>query len=192
VRTLVAVSLVVAALLAGCGGGDGGGGGGDGGVPPKQWASDVCGALGTWLSDLQSRETQIESDLENADSSDLGSIKRILVDFLDDAVTETDEMIDDVEAAGTPDVDRGDELQQDFVNGISKARTAFQDAKTTAEDLSTDDQQAFTEGAQKIEDQLDAESEAIEDTFNRLDEKYDVPDLDKAFDEEPACEDVSS
>jgi hypothetical protein len=192
-KLLAATGLVVLAILAGCGGGNGDGGGGDagdGGVPPKQWASDVCGALGAWLTDLQGREGQIQSELEGV--TDLGEIKTILVDFLDDAVNETEAMIDEVEAAGTPDVDRGEELRRDFVMGIGQARTAFQNAKNTADNLSTDDQQSFTEGAQKIEDQLDADSEAIQDTFNTLDTKYDVPELDEAFDDDPECRDFTS
>lgn len=192
-RVLAALALVFVAILAGCGGGgddgDSGGGGGDGNAAPRQWATDVCGSLSTWLEELQSRQTEVEADLEGV--TDLGEIRGVLVEFLDDAVAETDTMIDGVEAAGTPDVDRGAELRQDFVDGVGQAKTAFEEAKTTAEDLPTDDQAAFAEGTSEIEEQLNTQSQAIEDAFDELDRKYDVPDLDEAFDEEPQCQDFN-
>lgn len=188
-RLFAALALVFVAILAGCGGGgDDGGNGGDG-APPRQWATDVCGALSTWLEDLQSRQTQVTSDLEGV--TDLNEVRGVLVDFLDDAVSETDTMIGEVEAAGTPDVDRGTELQQDFVTGIGQAKTAFEEAKTTAEELPTDDQAEFAQGTSEIEEQLNTQSQAIEEAFDELDREYDVPELDEAFDEEPACEDFT-
>jgi hypothetical protein len=189
VRLFAALALVFVAILAGCGGGNGDGGDGDGGAPPRQWATDVCGALSTWLEDLQDRQTQVTSDLEGV--TDLTEVRGVLVDFLDDAVTETDTMIGEVEAAGTPDVDMGAELQQDFVDGIGQAKTAFEEAKTTAEELPTDNQAEFAQGTSDIEQQLNTQSQAIEDAFDELDQKYDVPELDEAFDEEPACQDFT-
>ena len=124
----IAVSLATvaaAAALAACGGGDSQGTQATG-VPPEEWAGDVCTAVGSWLDDFIARSSELDSDAEGIGSLEDG--RTLLTNFLEFTVDRTDELLADVEAAGQPDVDEGEAIASDFRANVLPLREALADA----------------------------------------------------------------
>jgi hypothetical protein len=183
VRPTLLALIALALVLPACGG-DGGGGGGDR-VEPDAWAADVCGSVGTWLDDVQKRSGEIGKTAEQADS--LEEVKREFIAFFEGVTGRTDEMLAEIEAAGAPDVDEGEAIAQDLQDSIRPLRDALVDAREQAEDLPTDDQQAFAEQAVAAGQTVEKAGTDVQTAFERLDSEYDAPELQRAFEEEQAC-----
>ena len=105
-RRAVALSLLAAALLTGCGGDDG---------PPSatEWADDLCSALGDWTSSLTSAAESVTAE-PSRDSVESA---------VDDVEGATQKLVDDVEGRETPDREAGQvaepsgDEQSDSLNG---------------------------------------------------------------------------
>jgi hypothetical protein len=177
------IALIVAALALGasaCGGGDEAASG----ASPQEWSADVCGALQSWRSDLETKTNDLQSTAAGATSVAEG--RDLIVDFLDETITRTDQMLNEVEAAGSPDVDDGETIARDFRTQLAKIKPIFEDAREKAADL-PDDPQGFAEGAQEIGTAMSTAGEQVGAEFESSD-KFDSPELEKAFNDEPACQ----
>lgn len=180
------MSLFAATLVAaGCGGD-----GGDraSGVEPEQYAADVCGAISSWQQELQTSVSTMTSRL--GAGSTPAQIKTQLIAFMERATKSTDDMLAKVEDAGPPAVENGEALQRDLEQGLGDAQKAFADARERAKDLPTGDRAAFQREAQALGTTLNAQGSQIGQTFNGLGEKYDSNQLDRAFEDEPACQNL--
>lgn len=181
---LILLAAVVA-VVAGCGGG--GDGGAEGGVPPDQWAQSVCGALAEWQSSLQQQSQDLTSTVLEAESPQ--AAKDQIGNFLTDVISETETMIGEVRAAGTPDVEQGGQIAEDFYNGLTQMRTAFDQARQQVEEVPVDDPQAFQQALTDIGGELQTQGEAVGNNLGEIEEKYDAAELSQAFDDTPACQD---
>jgi hypothetical protein len=174
-----ALPILLVALAAGCGGSD------PEGVPPDRWAADVCGSLEQWQETLEERQQELTASL--ADVESLAEGKSQLQSFVDDVLAQTDELLADVERAGTPAVEDGAALAQDLRMAFGRLKTAFQQARSRTDQLATEDPEAFERDVTKIGERLMQELAASQETFGGIGSKYDVPELDEAFEEEPSC-----
>ena len=181
---LLSVVATLAFAAVGCGGGSSGSSAASG-SKPETWATDVCGALKIWESDLESGSEQLSSDIRS--SSDLKSVKRKLVAFLQNAQKSTDTMVTDVKAAGAPAVKDGPAIQRDLVAGLTQADNSFQRAVAQAKKLPTNDPQALTKGLSTLAAKIQGELNATGQQFSDLETKYDLGDLNQALADEPAC-----
>lgn len=180
---LAAAALAVAA---GCGGG---GSSEVSGVPPNEWAGSVCGALETWQTSLQSEAEGLTQAVLQAQSPK--AAKQQLGDFLDKVLAETDTMISSVSEAGQPAVNQGEQVANDFRAGVERMRTAFSHAKVKVAQVPTDDPQAFQQQLTQIGQELQTQGQSIGSTLGNLDEKYDAPELGRAFDENKSCKAIT-
>lgn len=182
IRLPILTLLAAAALAAaGCGGG----GGEPEGVEPAAWAADVCGALALWQKTLQDKAQALTQEVLEAPGPEAAK-DRIGV-FLDDVIEDTGTMIESFESAGVPAVERGEELRDDFREGLEQMRTAFEDAREQVDDVPTDDPQAFQQQLTQIGSELQTQGEGIGETMESLDEKYDAAELSRAFEEDEQC-----
>jgi hypothetical protein len=186
IRLPAFLAAAALAVVAGCGGG---GSSETSGVPPNQWAASVCGALETWQTSLQTKAQGLTQAVLQAQSPK--AAKQQLGDFLDEVLAETDTMIASVGEAGQPAVDQGEQVANDFRAGVQRMRTAFADAKGKIEQVPTDDPQAFQEQLTQIGQELQNQGQSIGSTLGGLDEKYDAPELGKAFDENEQCKAIT-
>jgi hypothetical protein len=177
---LVALFAVAALAASGCGGGDGAAG-----ADPDQYAAAVCGAISSWQNELQSNVSTMTSKLSA--TSTPAEVKTQLVAFMESATESTDEMLAKVKEAGPPAVEDGEALQRDLESGLSKAQTAFSQARDRAKSLPTDDRATFQREAQALGTTLNEQGTAIGQTFTSLSTKYDSNELNAAFDKDPAC-----
>ena len=177
----VAAMLVIAA--AGCGGN--GGGGSSDGKSADTWASEVCGALTSWVDGLQASSQSLGRDLRN--TKDLKAVKAKFVTFLQDAESRTAQMTAKIEEIGPPDVDDGEKIQRELGDAFEKARGSFARATESAKNLSTKDLQSFSTGVSELSADVQRELGAAGDHFNGIDEKYGDEDLNEAVADQPAC-----
>lgn len=180
---LISAVAMLAFAAAGCGGG--GGGSSASGTKPETWTASVCGALQTWEDELKSGSQQLRSEIPS--STDLKSVKKRVVTFLEEARQSTQKMVDDVKAAGAPAVKDGPAIQHDLESSLTGARDSFKHAATRAKKLPTDDPQALATGLSSLAQAIQGEVTTMGQHFSNLEKKYDFGDLNKAMAGEQAC-----
>ena len=178
-RTFSAIA-VAAVLITACGDDDDGGGGGS--VSASDYASDICTAFLGWRDAIQKRQQDLQQGLSPGISPQEG--KDALGGFLGDAVTASDDLVQQVEAAGVPDAENGQEAADALQKAAQDARDELAKAQSDVEDLPTDDRAAFGTAADELGNGVRT---ALGEVGSGL-EDIESEELDKAFDEESACQ----
>jgi hypothetical protein len=173
------IALFAAAALAvsACGDDDGGDKVGVG-----DFANDICTAFTDWTEAIQARQSELQSGLDPGASPQEG--KEALQGFLDDAVEASEQLVEDVDGAGTPDIDNGEEAADALQGAAENARDKLEEAQENAEELPTDTPEAFKQAADDFGNEVRSALQGVGDGL----EEIDTPDLDKAIDEESACQ----
>lgn len=183
---VLALGVVAALTLGACGGDDGGGDAAETEEAPAQsvsvddYASDVCTALSTWVTDIQERAATITQGIDPGDAK---AGKERLQEFIGETVTGTDELIASVEEAGAPDTEGGEEAAEQIQSGLEQVRTILVDAQAQIDELPTNDPQAFGQGAQEIGTSL---QEATGEAAASID-AANSEDLTAAFEKNEQC-----
>jgi hypothetical protein len=200
---LVLGVLLIALTLAACssddnGGGDTGGtttggtttgatattGGGET-VSAAEYAKSVCTTMSTYVNDVTNLSNTFASGLDP--SADLAGQRDAVVGFLDDVLTSTDKLITNLEAAGVPDVDNGQEIVDKIKASFAQAKSVIAEAKDKVQNLSLDDPTAFAT-------QLSGIGTAIQDSMTGIGTSLQTlssPELEQAVASEPACSSLS-
>jgi hypothetical protein len=155
-------------------------------VSAEKWVKSVCTSLGDWADDL----TAAQEDVDQSET-DLDRKQDDLVAYLEEVTDATNALVKRLKKAGTPDVEDGKGVAKAFRRGFTQARDTFADAAEDAADLETGDRAQFEDDVLEIQDAIRAGADDIAATFDEADEKYDVPELDEAFDDEPSCSGVT-
>ena len=151
-------------------------------VAVGDFASDICTAFTDWTGSIQERQSELQEGLDPKSSPEEG--KEALQGFLDEAVTASDQLVEDVEGAGTPDTENGEEAADALQSAAENARDKLEEARENADDLPTDSPEAFGEAADEFGNEVRAALEGVGDGL----EEIETPELDKAIDEESACQ----
>jgi phage-related protein len=93
-------------------------------------------------------------------------------------------MIDGVRGVGTPDVANGDTLSSTLVSGLDQAESTFQQARSKVDSLPTSSRSVFSHAAAALGSSVNGQASAIGRVFSGLRS----PELDRAFNEAPACQ----
>ena len=191
----VAGALLLALVLAACGGDDDGGDtgsttgttaeatgdtGSTGTVSPEEYVKSVCTSMSTWVTDVQSLSNDFGTGI---DPTDVQATKDALVDLFDQMLAATDTLISNLDAAGTPDIENGEEIRSSLSASFEQARSALDDAKTQVEALSVDDPAAFGTELQNIGTAIQSSMSGITGSLSGLA----APELEQAAANEPAC-----
>jgi hypothetical protein len=171
---------VLALFVSACGDDDDDGGGDS--VAVGDYASDICTAFTDWTQAIQNRQTDLEEGLQPGASPQEG--KDALQGFLDDAVEASDQLVEDVEGAGVPDTENGEEAADALQAAAEGARAQLEEAQADVGDLPTDSPQAFSEAADEFGNEVRSALEGVGDGLQDID----TPELDKAIDDEEACQ----
>ena len=152
-------------------------------VTAEEYMGDVCAAMDKWIGDLQSGFDKTAS-LDPNVSVDQG--KKALTDFLDLAVASTDELVESVRSAGSPEVDGGDEFSKDFLSGLSQGLAATKEARSQVDTLPSDPTK-FGQASAQLGDTIRAQLSAAADAYGSRPET-----LDSAQKRTPECKDLRS
>ncbi|MGH2786800.1 MAG: hypothetical protein ACRDJV_02690 [Actinomycetota bacterium] len=176
---LVSAALSVAVIggLAACGNG------GDT-VAAEDYAADVCGAVKDYTDTVSERVSEIQS--EAPEDPEAG--KEVLTNFLGDMVGDTDTLISEVEDAGVPDVDNGEEIADDVRSALGQVKSILEDAQSQIEDLPTDDPQAFAEGTQEIGTSLQESGQEVQSGLEGLQSS----ELEEASQDIEVCQEIQA
>lgn len=167
------VSTVVGGLVA-CGGSDT--------VSARDYATDVCGAVKQYTDSIQDRVSEIQSNApENPEEG-----KEVLTTFMDDMISDTDTLISDVEEAGVPDVDDGEQIADEVQSALEQVKSILEDARSQIDDLPTDDPQAFAEGTQELGTSLQESGEEVQSGLEGLQSA----ELEEASQDIEACQEI--
>jgi hypothetical protein len=174
VAGVVFVSTVVGGLVA-CGGGSDT-------VSARDYASDVCGAVKQYTDSIRDRVSEIQSNApQNPEEG-----KEVLTTFMDDMIGDTDTLISDVEEAGVPDVDDGEQIADEVQSALEQVKSILEDARSQIEDLPTDDPQAFAEGTQEVGTSLQESGEEVQSGLEGLQSA----ELEEASQDIEACQEI--
>jgi uncharacterized phage infection (PIP) family protein YhgE len=172
VRNAVVLSLLAAALLAGCGGDDG---------PPSatDWADDLCSALGDWTDSVTSAAQSVteEPSRESVESA------------VDDVEGATQTLVDDVDDLETPDLEAGQEAEQS-VDELSDSLSAeVEKVKETAENATLGN---ISESVSAISASFSAMKQQISTAFTELEGLDPGGELRTAFEEADSCSELQT
>ena len=172
--------------LAACGGDDDGDGGSDNTVPAKAYATDICDSTQEWVSDLQTRATDLTKSLGSDVSPEKG--KEALSGVLDEVLADTDDWVQAVDDAGVPDVEGGEQSAQDFQTAAADAKGVLEDTKASVEDLPTGNEAEFSREASKVGDATRESLGKVGEAISSRDSK----ELQTAFQDTPSCKKLAS
>lgn len=156
---------------------------------PKEWVSTLCGSLVTWEQTVKKQFTQLNTTvvkLKKSGKADPKRAKAELVRFLGRIVGSTNTLVNKLKAVGPPDMENGDKLQGALLTGLGQVNTAFKDARTAAQKLPTGSRKQFALAAQRLGTTVKASVSRANGALSGL-AKYDTPELDQAFKDDPAC-----
>ena len=180
VRSFVRV-VVAGAILSGlvsCGGDDK--------VSASDFASDVCTAVGDWMREIQESGEGIEGQIDGA-GADLGRIKDVIVGFLDDGVDATETVISEVDEAGVPEGDDGEEIADRIQEAFEEVKAAFEEERDAVEATESDDPQQLVSQFEQTQSRLGGE--AIEKAFGPL-EEFEDSDVSQEFQTNDTCQSI--
>ncbi|MBG0565235.1 hypothetical protein I4J89_27655 [Actinoplanes sp. NEAU-A11] len=149
---------------------------------PQAWAALVCTALNPWRSEIDTLTSRTQQQMTTKTTP--GQAKENLARLFDGAATASEEARRDVERAGVPDVDKGDEIAQGFIGSLAGIRDAYGHARNGIQALATSPAKAFYAEVSKVVERLTAEYEE-----SSLDTKtLESIELRQAFDSLPECQ----
>jgi ABC-type transporter Mla subunit MlaD len=172
VLALAAVPLSALALVAsGCGGDDGGG-------AATEWAGDVCTAITTWTDAIGDAVNSVQGTGLSRDAVESAA---------DDAREATETFADDLRGLGAPDTEAGDEAR-DTVEQL--ADDIEQELDELGENVSN--ASGIVDAVTAVTSTLTAMSDQLSSTLEQL-EQLDVRgELEDAFEEAPACDELGA
>jgi hypothetical protein len=155
-------------------------------VAAAEWADEVCTSVGAWQSDVEASRGNLQAAL--TDVASVEDARNELTTFLTDVVEQTDELLADVEAAGTPAVEAGDEVRDTLQTSLTQVRETFEEARADAEALSTDDPGAFVSGAQELATSIGL---GVSGAVQAIQDVSAQPGLAEAISQSSACDELA-
>ncbi len=149
------------------------------GVSAGSYVKSICQAIGPFEKDVQSRSSAL--DLSSITSAAAG--KKALQDFLAAIVADTDKAVQQLKAAGSPNVNNGEKISGAIVSAFSQVKTALSQAETQAGNLPTTSPTAFKAAAQTIGTGIRTSMSNIGNSLSNLKSA----DLENAAKKEAAC-----
>lgn len=172
--------VVVAALalsVAGCGGDAGGGQ-----PTASEWADDFCTSVTDWTEELQ----QIRDGVGDPSSLSADTLQQAARD----ANAASDELIDDVRALGTPDLESGEDVKasvQTFADSVEAERDKIEAAVEDASEIT-----GIGGAVAAIGTSLSAMATAFQTTFETLESRDVSGELESALEQSSACDEIAN
>jgi hypothetical protein len=154
-------------------------------IAPADYIEGLCAAIVSFQTDLESESAALEDSFSGGTPTPEES-KTVLGSFLGTLADRTEQLLDDVNALGTPDVDNGDEVRTALTAAFEQVVVLFRDARSEIEGLSTEDPAALAEGFATAGTKLQEAAAGISASFEDLAS----PDLEEAAADAPSCEGV--
>jgi len=155
---------------------------GEDSVAVGDYANDLCTARKGWASDLRDRQAALQQAATPGASPE--SDRDQLEQFVDGAVEVTDDLVQELEDAGKPDIDGGGDIADAFRSAATDTREKLEQAKNEIPDIPTDNPQDYRAAVDDFETDLRSTLEGLDEPFQDMD----APELDMALDKASACQ----
>ena len=155
---------------------------GDDPVAVDDYANDLCTALTGFSEALRDRQAEVQegADPGRSPEEDRDALQR----FVDGAVEASDVLVEEVEAAGEPDIDDGGEVADAFRTAAEDTRSELEEAQDAVAEIPTDTPGAYRAAVDEFTTDLGNTLEGTDEPFQDVD----APELDMALDEASACQ----
>jgi ABC-type transporter Mla subunit MlaD len=173
VRTLV-IGLAAVSLAAGCGGDEGG-------SSATEWADDLCSATTTW-------NESIRSALDSVTAGNLSEEQ--LRSAADDFESATNDFVDDLRGLGPPETESGEQAQESLdqlAGEIEEGAETIRNAVDEASGVS-----GIVEAGTTVSTTLATIGQQLTSTFAELEDLDPGGELETAFNEAEACNELES
>ena len=170
---LLAAGFAVLALSLGaaaCGGSDE--------DPAAAYASDVCGSLSDWKSDLESTVQGVTSDLGSLSANEVQ-------DAVNSALDSTRNLLDDLRGLGAPDTESGEQAKQD-VDELADSLQQRADTLRTAADSGN-----VVSLVSTVTTQVQGAVQDVNQTLTQLRQLQPGQDLKQAFENDESCQSLT-
>lgn len=148
------------------------------GVDVDEWATSFCGSFSTWLDEIQTASSGVS---DNVTPGDIESAKTAIADLFGTASSATQTLMSEIEDAGDPDIEDGDQLVDDLLEKFQGFDDAATSAQTEIQALATDDIATFQSEAEALTTQFQDEVQTVADSFSEIDAKYPSQELNDAL-----------
>jgi hypothetical protein len=155
----------------------------DGNPSSAEWADSVCSDLTTWKSSIESL----------ADVSGGTLTAATLSEKIDSAQAATRTLVSELEALGPPDLESGDQLQQELSSSAAAIQSSVAALQQSAEQVtqagsSADFMQELAKLAPQFQTLLDTASKTVDDLRNANVAADASAELQAAFDASESCQ----
>jgi hypothetical protein len=151
-------------------------------VSAADYAKGLCAALTSWAQDVQTSGTNFDPS-----GTDLETIKQQWLDFLDGVIATTDSMLTEIQNLGTPDVPGAEDAINQLTTAFQGMRDSFHSLRDQSADLPTSNRSEFTTRFQTLVSDFQTNISNLGQAFSNISND----ELDKAFQDEPACSSVA-
>jgi hypothetical protein len=134
------------------------------------------------MQTLRERQAELQQGVDPGSSP--GTERDALEGFVDTAVDASDTLVDDLDDAGVPDIENGDEVADAVRTAFEETRGEIEDAQDTVADIPVDSPGAYRAAADQFVTDLRTTIEGIGEHLDAVD----APELEAALDEASACQ----
>jgi hypothetical protein len=152
-------------------------------VKPTVWVRTVCASLAAWGTSLRDAGLSLATPGSGLTTT-LPDERGLVQQFVGTAVTRTDQLLTELNGAGTPAAAQGPAYAAFVHDRVAKAHQAFAAAQPAAAAL-PDDPHTFQTQAQTLVQRLDATGKDVEALVREADAQIGDRALVKAFSAEP-------
>ena len=155
-------------------------------VGSQEYIDGLCTAMSGWLQSIQDGNDQLQTDIQTIKSP--AEAKDVIVAYLDDVVTASEQLVTEVEGLGVPDVDGGEEAGSSIVDVLTGVRDTMADARDQIDALDTSDPQAMVQALQQVATDLNSATGELIGPLARMS----IPELEQAYADSSACDPLKS
>ncbi len=157
------------------------------GVPPKQWASDVCTAVTSWVNTATTGGADLKASLAGT-NPDLRVVRDVLVTYMGDTADATKQAIDDMHAAGSPATPKGTKAAATLRDSFKKIRSSLRKLEHQAEHISIKRPAKARRQIKTLNRQVSEEFTAFQVALGRLPKLDPNHKLQRAFRADATCQ----
>lgn len=174
--SIASAALAASLVLSACGGSST--------VSAGSYVKSICQTVGPFERNVQASS----SALNLSSISNVTQGKQALQTFLASLVSDTDKAVNQLKAAGTPDVKNGKQISSAITGAFTQLRSAMSQAANSAKQLPTSSPQAFKTAADNLGTNIRTSMSGIGASISGLKS----PELETAAKKETACQSLSS
>ncbi|MFJ4470168.1 small secreted protein [Streptomyces sp. NPDC089424] len=158
----------------------------DGNEKLDAWAKQVCDDLQPQAKKIAAANSAIQK--ETSDNSTPEEVQKTDAAAFQDMSDAYKAIGAAVTKAGAPDVENGEQKQQDAVKELNTISSSYASLRKQVDDLDTKDQAKFADGLKEIATELDKLSQSGNDALTRLEEG----EVGQAMAKQDTCKSASS